>query len=204
LDRLPSQRELLAPGLTLGRYARIMHAHAGALRRCEAMLAAASGGRPTELAAYVPRGTALHADLARLPDVAPDPAVREPARQQGEARGTPPRTVHELEGRYLGLRYVLEGATQGARVISRRLSQHLPELLEGRFAYWRVQQREAAAWTELLRVLAARPSGDRREEAAVVAAREAYGTFLDVLSRGVVGAQHHDRDAAVRANGEPG
>jgi heme oxygenase len=119
LDRLPSQRELLAPGLTLARYAEIMHAHAWALRRCEAMLAAVHEGRPVGLPAYVPRGEILQADLARLPAIAVESAVSGPALADGEApHAALPRTASEAEGRYLGLRYVLEGATQGARVIS--------------------------------------------------------------------------------------
>jgi hypothetical protein len=45
-----------------------------------------------------------------------------------------------------------------------------------------VQRAQAAAWPDLVRALAARPAGGHLGDAAVSAAREAYGAFLSALA----------------------
>ena len=66
LDRVPAQRALLAPDLTLQRYAAILATHAAAYRRCEAMLAPVAGCLPSGVPPYWSRPPALRDDLAWL------------------------------------------------------------------------------------------------------------------------------------------
>ena len=106
----------------------------------------------------------------------------------------------ETEGRSLGLRYVLEGATQGARGIAPRLAEHLPELRADRFAFWRVQLDEAGAWDAVARALAARPADGRLANAAVAAAGEAFETFLEAFAP-VGHARSVDGDGAAWGEG---
>lgn len=173
LDRLPMQRALLRPGLTLPEYARILACHARAHARCEAELDHLEAARPADLAPYRPRLPALRADLARLPA-----AATVPARTLAVPVVGAPRDDVDAEGRYLGLRYVLDGATQGARGIAPRLAEHLPELPAGPFAFWRLQLDEAGAWHDVTRALAARPADGPVANAAVAAAGEAFEAFL--------------------------
>ena len=175
LDAAPEQRALLSPGLTLERYAAILARHARAYAACESELAALAGGRPAGLRAYRPRLPALRHDLARLPGGGVDP--HPPVPDAGVA-GARPDGADVREGRYLGFRYVLDGATQGGIVIAARLERTLPQLREDRFAFWRLQVDEAAAWGDVTQALAARPGGGQMAEAAIAAALEAFDAFL--------------------------
>lgn len=194
LDRLPMQRALLRPGLTVSEYARILACHARAHARCEAELDHVAAGRPDDLAPYRPRLPALRADLARLP-VEPA-ATTVPARALAIPAVGAPRDDLDAEGRYLGLRYVLDGATQGARGIAPRLAEHLPELSAGAFAFWRLQLNEAGAWRAFTRALAVRPADGRLAEAAVAAAGEAFETFLEAFAPVGRGGPVDGEDAA--------
>lgn len=199
LDGLPQQRALMRPGLTLAEYAVILTGHARAQARCEARMACVVAARPADLAPYRSRLPALRADLARLPAVPKVPAVRaDPARPLAADAIAAPRDAVEAEGRYLGLRYVLDGATQGARWIAPRLAENLPELSAGRFAFWRLQQDEAQAWHEVTRVLAARPAEGPLANAAVAAAGEAFDVFVEAFAP----APHGPVDATHATQGE--
>lgn len=197
LDGLPQQRALVRPGLTRAEYVAILSSHARAQAACEARMARVAAARPADLAPYRSRLPALRADLARLSEV---PAARgRPAAQASQAvpadpalpalpadPTTPPAAdAHaapldpvEAEGRYLGFRYVLDGATQGARWIAPRLAENLPEIASEGFAFWRLQQDEATTWPEVTRALAARPAHGRLARAAAAAACEAFDVFL--------------------------
>lgn len=223
LDGLPQQRALVRSGLTLVAYAGILAAHARAHVLCEAWLARVAAARPGDLAPYRSRLPALRSDLARLPAVPMGTTDREAGEAQAsvglsgvrsaegakhpavEGSGQEVDAPHEplvAEGRYLGLRYVLDGATQGALWIAPRLAENLPALSEDRFAYWRLQQEEAGAWPEVTRVLAARPADGRLAHAAVAAASEAFDAFLDAFAP-TQGAEPRDGAEATRRENVP-
>ncbi len=195
LDGLPQQRALMRAGLTLEAYAAILAGHARAQARCEARMACVAAACPVDLAPYRSRLPALQADLTRLPAVPPVLEALEalkvvkvpadPMRSRATHEVGAPEDALEAEGRYLGLRYVLDGATQGATWIAPRLAENLPELSAGRFAFWRLQQDEAPRWDEVTRTLAARPAQGRLADAAVAAACEAFDIFVEAF--GAVG-----------------
>ena len=203
LDRAPAQRALLAPDLTLQRYAAILATHAAAYRRCEAMLSAVAEHLPGGLPVYRSRLPALRDDLAWLSTVTNDVEVPTWGRAgtDGHVLGDAcaAEDVHDAvrgEGRCLGLRYVLEGATQGATVISARLARHRPELADGPFAFWRLQAAEAPGWPALTEVLAARPADGEGADVALAAATEAFGVFLRAFAPVAASAPAGDFAAA--------
>lgn len=158
----------MRPGLDLPLYARILQRFAEAYACIEPLLYALESNRPAQMPAYRPRLPALQADLARLPDTAPMPEL-------------PPLslpTAADAAAHYLGMRYVLEGSTQGARLISARLEQNLPQLREQAFNYWLLQREAAAEWPTFSRCL---------DQAAIGAeplsrgAKIAFSTFLDAF-----------------------
>lgn len=81
-------------------------------------------------------------------------------------------------GTYLGVRYVLEGSTQGAAVILRRLLRNLSEWGTHAFGFWRVQADEAPAWQALAEKLATLPARGPLAESATTAARGTFEVYL--------------------------
>lgn len=178
LDAAPVQRSLLAAGLSLDGYAailqRYMHAH-GVL---EPRLLALEVARPPGLPPFRPRLAALRQDLATLTTM----GTRAPTVPNLEALSAldaldPLDSTDKSLGRYLGLRYVLDGATQGAKGISRRLEVTMPDLWQrGAVAYWRAQHEAALDWPALLDQLAT-PQPDVVTTAALLEAVAAFQRF---------------------------
>lgn len=190
LDQAPEQRALLQPDLTVERYGTILHMHRHALTISEASLAALELARPDDLAPYRSRLPAIEAELAALaalstlaPTWAPNqtPTRLEPAAPPVALRpvGAAPDTDPALAlGAYLGVRYVLEGSTQGAAVILRRLLRNLPEWGTHAFGFWRVQADEAPAWRALAEKLATLAARGPLAESATTAARGTFEVYL--------------------------
>lgn len=201
LDRAPEQGALLQPGLTVERYGTILCMHLHALTISEAALAALELARPDDVAPYRSRLPALEAELAALSTLAP---TWVPSHAAGPSLGTGPTWVPDQAatrsepaappvalrsdvtasdtdlalGTYLGVRYVLEGSTQGAAVILRRLLRNLPEWGTYAFAFWRVQADEAPAWRALVEKLATLPARGPLAEGATAAARQTFAAYL--------------------------
>lgn len=191
LDAHPWQRAVLQPGLTLERYAAYLASHAVAYERCERDIAALADRRPETLSVFQPRTPALRADLASIEAVTGQRVGRSTGDGDvvvnGFAAGRHDGSVgnddaHRL-GRYLGLRYVLDGATRGGVFIADRLTTYLPTLVDGPFAFWTFLAAEAPAWNRLTKVLAARPADDEVAEASRLAAREAFSVFLEAFDK---------------------
>lgn len=169
LDAAPPLRALLRPGLDQYTYAAILQRFASAYAELEPPLLALEKQRPASLAAYRQRLPALQVELSHLPRV-PTPAV--------------PVTLllpHEADmeaAHYLGMRYVLDGSTQGARVIAGRLAQHLTTPVAGQFAFWQRQREAAEEWPSLLAHLADLPVSGREADAMLAAATAVFTVFI--------------------------
>jgi heme oxygenase len=159
----------MRPGLDLASYAAILQRFAAAYARIEPPLLTLAPGKPARLPDYKPRLPALRADLAGLGATA-----IAPGRAPLELPPGADTTAH-----YLGMRYVLEGATQGARLISARLEANLPQLRAGCFAYWRLQREAAADWPALCDCLD-QGQPDQAED-LLRAAEAAFGVFIDAF-----------------------
>lgn len=175
LDELPSIRALLDPFLTLQEYQQIMTRQAAAYAPLEsaiARLAVAYGHGP--LSPYAPRMPALVRDLRRL---------RALSRSAPDAPAAIPLLGHlrsSLHG--LGLRYVLEGATQGSRVIAPRLAVHLPQIVPGAFGFWRGQQALALDWPAICEALERTALGAEDQRQAMEGASCAFLAFIACFS----------------------
>lgn len=165
LDSAPALLALMRPGLDLPLYASILQRFAAAYARIEPLLHALESNSPAQLPAYRPRLPALQADLTRLPDAAPVPEL-------------PPLSLPsaaDAAAHYLGMRYVLEGSTQGALLISARLEKNLPQLRKQAFNYWQLQREAAAEWPAFSRCL------DQAAVAAEPLSRGAEAVFFAFL-----------------------
>ncbi|WP_201218655.1 biliverdin-producing heme oxygenase [Halochromatium roseum] len=206
LDSTPGLRQLIHPELTLTQYVAalrgLLEAHRAAEHQLQQLANRHPGVCSDGLPAYRPRVPALLSDLSRLasktiptsttapisassairsaPKPAPEPAQSQPSPTASALASA--HSVVQAQARYLGMRYVLEGATQGGKMISARVTAQLPQLLtEQACAYWTLLDAASADWTALARSLA-RPAEDDKELAAITAgAVQAYHCFLDVF-----------------------
>ena len=166
LDSAPALAALLRPTLDEAGYAAALCRFAGAFASVEPLLARLEATRPATVPAYRPRLPALRQELAG----------RLAVPSGGEPLGLPPGRA--ACGYYLGLRYVLDGASQGARVIYPRLRQSLPQRAEASFAFWRCQLAVAADWPALCAWLSRAVADGDDAEAALCGAQAAFCRFI--------------------------
>jgi heme oxygenase len=158
LDRSPALSSLLKPAISLPDYCRTLNGYALAYESLEGD----HGSLETTLAlghvpAYTPRLPALIHDLNALGQWTNIPRVVQALDQK--------RCRIRTEWQYWGTRYVLEGATQGSKIIASKLLKHLPQLVPRAFAFWELQLRLAHEWTALCDHLAQSvPRGDAKQQ----------------------------------------
>ncbi|MGA0582480.1 MAG: biliverdin-producing heme oxygenase [Castellaniella sp.] len=191
LDRSPLLHALLQPVLDPDTYLRCLrHLHA-AHASTEAWLTGLAGHAPTALPAYQPRLPALREDIEQLARHVPGaacetaaPAHASDAASQSKSSpcdDTVPPPWHDGVSAYLGIRYVLEGATQGARFITARLQKYCPQVLEKSRSYWDHQARMTEHWHALLEYL--RTDQRHIEPGALLQGADAtFNHFIQVFS----------------------
>lgn len=167
LDASPCLLALMRPGLDLPTYADILQRFALAYARIEPLLSTLDHCRPAGLPAYRPRLPALLDELARLSETGPGSV----------SPLTPPAS--EAGAHYFGMRYVVEGSTQGARLIFAQLEKNLPQPAGAGFAYWRMQGEAAADWPLFRDCL---DQADVEPEALVQGAEAAFSVFIDAFA----------------------
>jgi len=177
LDSTPALRQLIRPELTLAQYVAalqgLLAAHGKVEQQLRQLADSAPGICPAELPAYRPRLPALRADLSRLGASGAAPkAPRQP----------PTASVSQARAHYIGIRYVLEGASQGGKMLSTRISAQLPRLItQGAFSYWTELEAASADWAALSQYLA-RPATDTEALAAIINGAEiAYQGFIETF-----------------------
>jgi heme oxygenase len=191
LDSSPILSSLLKPALSLSDYCRTLNGYALAYESLEdhhgsLELTLGLGQVP----AYTPRLPALIHDLDALDQWTNIP------------RGVPAldrkRCRIRTEWQYWGARYVLEGATQGSKIIAAQLLKHLPQLLPRAFAFWELQLELAQEWTVLCDHLAQRVPKDDAKQQLLDGAQFAFDTFSScfALTRG--NSQNHVTDIPTR------
>ncbi|OXR50044.1 MULTISPECIES: biliverdin-producing heme oxygenase [unclassified Pusillimonas] len=163
LDSSAPLRALLQPGLTSVAYQRVMAAMYTAHAQVEPELLALDSARPPALPAYASRLTLISLEIARHNNdgTTVTPAHVGTALAPTHTFVSPADKRHALEAiissqqqsRYLGLRYVLEGATQGSRFIQRSLQQHNPGLRVGPDSYWATLANNSNAWSCLCDII---------------------------------------------------
>lgn len=111
LEEHPLLRPLMASTLSIEQYSRVIAAFAGFYAALERGIQELSSGIDFPGYHYEPRLPLLMDDLAALPVCAVVPCTVAPE--------------YSNENELVGMLYVLEGATQGGRIIAPRVQQHL-------------------------------------------------------------------------------
>lgn len=170
LDRSPLLHALLQPVLDPDTYLRCLRHLYAAHASTEVWLTGLAGHAPTALPAYQPRLPALREDIEQLARHVP-----------GAACETAAPSWHDGVSAYLGIRYVLEGATQGARFITARLQKYCPQVLEKSQSYWDHQAHMSHHWHVLLEYL--RTEQRHIEPGALLQGADAtFNHFIQVFS----------------------
>ncbi|MEX2352562.1 MAG: biliverdin-producing heme oxygenase [Gammaproteobacteria bacterium] len=172
LDQHASLRALLATDVCLDDYVHALRL----LRDCFALLepglaAYEQSGCPYKLKPWSPRLPAINADLRAL-------GVQPPG---SDCHIGP--VVPDMPGSYLGVRYVLEGSTQGGVYIAAHLAEKLPIVKQNAFRYWSLQEQGATNWPAFLKVVAGLDGDDTARQQALQAAIQTFDIFLAVFHR---------------------
>jgi len=175
LDSSPALSSLLKPALSLSDYCRTLNGYALAYESLEGDHGPLEMTRGLgQVPAYTPRLPALIHDLDALHQWTNIP------------RGLQALDLKRFrictEWQYWGARYVLEGATQGSRIIASQLKEHLPQLVPRAFAFWELQLQLAQEWTVLCDHLAQSvPKGNAKQQ-LLDGAHIAFDTFINCFA----------------------
>lgn len=179
LDRAPTLSILLRPGLGVDDYARALLRFALAHDRVEpVLLACDSAAYWSGLPPYRPRLPALRTALDALGVAFAPQGATAPGPQGAPFPCDPSETSRH---RMLGLRYVLDGASQGARLLAPAVARALPTLSASALGYWQVQAQASADWPTLCEALSV-PAEAADRSAALEAASWAFQQFIDAFS----------------------
>jgi heme oxygenase len=155
---------LVAPGVTLQLYSSAMEGLAGAYSGIDTLFLKNSDLCPAGVPPYVPRTPSLNRDLAALGRL-----DASPVRQRDDAVLPAPAN----QAAYLGMRYVVEGAQLGSRLIYRHLQEVFGDRLQAYGSFWAADLTFLAAWPGVLAAL----SGLESRQSLAAAARAARFTF---------------------------
>lgn len=188
LDSSPMLRDLLRPGLSVGRYYHLMLAMWQAHELAEHSLDLCAADCPAELSPYVSRCYALESDLQTLhglvktTNTSVDPLVFEKKRVKFEDKND---TNDDMKSYYLGLRYVLEGSSLGSRIIAAQLAKNCPDIKDNCFEYWRLQSSAASEWPHICDIIN-RNQHQLNTAAVHNGADKAYYCFLNIFRSGTL------------------
>lgn len=175
LNTLPNTRVLMTAKLGLSDYSRILMAFAQGYKHIEQQLIPLEKSvKLGALRGYRPRLPSLIEDIASL-DGAPPPQLHETG-----ASSVP--VDARLPAHYFGLRYVVDGSTQGGRFIEQRLRKNLPELTARAFAFWNVQIEVSEQWPVLCASIDRLGQSVECQRQMVEAANGAFRTFIEAFS----------------------
>lgn len=182
LDRHPILRKLLSRQLTAADYMAAMQR----LRCCYELLEPAllacentlEGPGLSGFERYMARLPQLDRDLSYL---SADQCVHGQIPRERVHYSGSTVTITSLAA-YLGVRYVLEGSTQGGVVIARSLERQLPSVTHRSFEFWRQQRLLALRWPAFLAVLAGLDGHAQEQSRALAAARDTFALFLIVFN----------------------
>lgn len=170
LDELPNVRALMNMKLERAQYRLSLKAYARAHYPIEQKLIGIEkflnlGNLPN----YIPRLPSLFYDLLCPAEDAPQ--------QSYTSSILVPIEASELS-HYIGLRYVLEGASQGSRVIARHLAKSLPYFAAQTFEFWNVQQQAAEQWPIFCNYISYPAKSPECERQMLEAAQGAFECFI--------------------------
>ncbi|MEP6605829.1 MAG: biliverdin-producing heme oxygenase [Nitrosospira sp.] len=139
LDALPNIKALMNPRYSSVSYCLALKAYARAHQHIEQKLINVERFLSLDnLPKYIPRLPSLFHDLSCL-------APNDDPQQYKIYSVTVPIEAFQMS-HYIGLRYVIEGASQGSKIIARHLEKNLPHLTAQAFSFWKVQLEAAEQW----------------------------------------------------------
>ena len=83
---------------------------------------------------------------------------------------------------YLGLRYVLDGTSQGAKYVVQRLKKNTPHLIGSAFAFWTVQEEAGTQWPLLCERITQISGNAEARQQMLDSAKGAYRVFIECCS----------------------
>jgi len=170
LDALPNVRALMNMKLDRTQYRLSLKAYARAHYAIEQKLINIENGLSLgNLPNYIPRLPSLFHDLCLVEDY---------PRQSYISSIAVPIEVSDIS-HYIGVRYVLEGASQGSRVIARHLKKSLPYFAAQTFAFWNVQQQAAEHWPIFCNYISYPAKSPEYERQMLKAAQGAFECFIE-------------------------
>ena len=163
VDRGSVLTSLTSPGVTRDLYCTAMLGLRLAYEEIDSALISASAACPRGLSAYTPRVPAIDRDLAAM-NASSENLRSEP----GRARLKSPET----QSAYLGMRYVVEGAQLGGRVIYGHLYLTFGAELNRCGSFWLPGAIPQSSWPDLLKSLALIITRESLGRCGLVSARD--------------------------------
>lgn len=175
LDALPNIKALMNPRYSSVSYCLALKAYARAHQHIEQKLINVErflslGNLPK----YIPRLPSLFHDLSCL-------AANYDPQQHEICPVLVPIEALEMS-HYIGLRYVLEGASQGSKVIARHLEKSRPHLAARAFSFWNVQLNASEQWPIFCEYIGHPAESIEYEGQMLEAAQKAFQCFIECFS----------------------
>lgn len=145
IDQTSVLAVLATPGVTLDSYCTAMWSLEHAYEEIDCAFLRSCGLCPADVPVYIPRGPSIHRDLVAL-DLPRDDSRRAMPRSGLKAP--------DSEAAYLGMRYVVEGAQLGGRVIYGHLHRAFGDELSGFGSFWMPGSVLQGSWPCVLKSLA--------------------------------------------------
>jgi heme oxygenase len=164
IDQTSVLAALTIQGVTLDLYRTAMQSLERAYREIDRLLLRGSDLCPTSLPLYTPRVPRINRDLI---------ALKMPRENWRPAQPHPQLMMPNSEAAYLGMRYVVEGAQLGNRLIYSHLRAAFGDQLRDFGSFWMPGSVLQSSWPSLLKTLSTMES----RESLAAAARTARATF---------------------------
>lgn len=169
LDHHPLLAPLISRNINRDAYLRAMALLQRCLMRTEPALAEFERSTdPLALDNYIPKARSIDYELGEAP-IALDfsTAAMEPL-------------LTSSLGAYIGVRYVLEGASQGGRFIKANLLSVFPDFSS---PYWDLQEKSAKKWPQFLHFMGRLDEDKSERQRAIQASIMTFNVFIDEFDR---------------------
>lgn len=175
LNSLPSIRILVKPELNTSSYINALSAFAKAYDLIEPNLISLERKiQLDKIQAYVPKLPSILDDIASVGGHAPQQHLKHRA-------DLPPIQAQEAS-HYFGLRYVLDGTSQGSKYIEQRLRKNAPQIVGRAFSFWSVQQAASRQWPLLCETITELAKHDDCRRQMIASAKTAFQVFINCCS----------------------
>jgi heme oxygenase (biliverdin-IX-beta and delta-forming) len=175
LNLLPNIRILINSNLNASNYIDAMSAFAQAYNFIEPKLISLERKiQLNNIQAYIPKLPSILNDIESFGEHAPQQHIK-------YREYLPPIQIQEAS-HYFGLRYVLDGTSQGGKYIEQRLRKNVPQIVERAFSFWGVQQATSRQWPFLCESITELAKHDEYRRQMIASAKTAFQVFINCCS----------------------